>query len=78
MYQITVTRHTVSSNYLILPVNRVSTKSRLKTIRRLNPLVIFSVKVRNSFRGKYFRHLTRVLYGSRNKKYEQVHRPSFS
>ena len=68
MYQITVTRHTVSSNYLILPVNRVSTKSRLKTIRRLNPLVIFSVKVRNSFRGKYFRHLTRVLYGFQKQK----------
>ena len=29
--------------------NRVSLKSRLKTIRRLNPLVIFPVKVRNSF-----------------------------
>ena len=29
--------------------NRVSWKSRLKTIRKINPLVIFPVKVRNSF-----------------------------
>ena len=41
--------------------NKVSTKSGLNTICRLNPLVIFPVKVRNSFKGKYFRHLTRVL-----------------
>ena len=31
-------------------INRVSCKSRLKTIRRLNPLVILPVKVRNSFK----------------------------
>ena len=41
--------------------NKVSTKSGLNTICRLNPLVIFPVKVRNSFKGKYFRHLTHVL-----------------
>ena len=42
-------------------INKVSTKSGLNTICRLNPLVIFPVKVRNSFKGKYFHHLTRVL-----------------
>ena len=41
--------------------NKVSGKSRLNTICRLKPLVMFSVKVRNSFEGKYFRHLTRVF-----------------
>ena len=30
-------------------LNKVSTKSGLNTICRLNPLVIFPVKVRNSF-----------------------------
>ena len=44
-----------------LASNRVSWKSRLKTIRRLNPLFIFPVTVRNSLKGKYFRHLTHVL-----------------
>ena len=34
---------------LVATQNRVSWKSRLKTIRRLNPLVIFPAKVRNSF-----------------------------
>ena len=42
-------------------INKVSTKSGLNIIYRLNPLVIFPVKVRNSFEGKYFRHLTHVL-----------------
>ena len=41
--------------------NKVSTKSELNTICRLNPLVIFPVKVRNSLKGKHFRHPTRVL-----------------
>ena len=45
----------------ITTLNKVSTKSGLNTICRLNPLVIFLVKVRNSFKGKYIRHLTRVL-----------------
>ena len=40
---------------------KASKKSRLNTICRLKPLVIFSVNLRNSFKGKYFRHLTRVL-----------------
>ena len=44
-----------------MTMNKVSAKSRLNTICRLNPLVIFPVKVRNSFKGKYFRHLMRVL-----------------
>ena len=44
-----------------LPLNKVSTKSGLNIICRLNPLVLFPVKVQNSFEGKYFRHLTRVL-----------------
>ena len=39
--------------------SKVSWKSRLNTICRL--IVIFSVKVRNSFKEKYFRHLTRVF-----------------
>ena len=41
--------------------NKASGKSRLNSIFRLKPLVIFSVKLRNSFKRKYFRHLTRVL-----------------
>ena len=41
--------------------NKASGKSRLNTICRLKPLVIFSVKLRNSFKRKYFRHFTRVL-----------------
>ena len=41
--------------------NKSPQKSGLNTICRLNPLVIFPVKVRNSFKGKYFCHLTRVL-----------------
>ena len=41
--------------------NKASGKSRLNTICRLKPLVIFSVKLWNSFKGKYYRHLTRVL-----------------
>ena len=40
---------------------KASEKRRLNTVCRLKPLVIFSVKLRNSFKGKYFRHLTRVL-----------------
>ena len=44
-----------------VPINKVSTKSGLDTICRLNLLVIFPVKLRNSFKGKYFRHLMRVL-----------------
>ena len=42
-------------------INKVSTKSGLNTICRLNSLLIFPVKLRNSSKGKYFRHLTRVL-----------------
>ena len=42
-------------------MNKASGKSRLNIICRLKPLVIFSVKLRNSFKGKYFRHLTRVF-----------------
>ena len=41
--------------------NKDSGKSRLNAICRLKPLVIFSVKLRNSFKGKYFRHLMCVL-----------------
>ena len=40
---------------------KASGKSRLNTVCSLKPLVIFSVKLRNSFKGKYSRHLTRVL-----------------
>ena len=43
------------------PLNNSSGRRRLNTICRLKPLVIFSVKLRNSYKGKYFRHLTRVL-----------------
>ena len=42
-------------------VNQVSTKSGMNTICRLNSLVIFPVKARNSFKVKYFGHLMRVL-----------------
>ena len=44
-----------------LALIKASGKSRLNTICRFKPLVIFSVKLRNSFKGKYFRHLTVVL-----------------
>ena len=42
-------------------LNKVSTKSGLNTICRLNRFVISPVKLRNSFKEKYFHHLTRVL-----------------
>ena len=45
-------------NVIIAAYSKVSTKSGLNTICRLNPLVIFPVKVRNNFKGKYFRHLS--------------------
>ena len=42
--------------------NKVSGKSKLNTICRLKPRAMFSIKLRDSFKGKYFfRHLTRVL-----------------
>ena len=42
--------------------NNVSGKSRLNAICRLKPLVMFSVKLRNSSKGNYFRHLTRTVF----------------
>ena len=53
--------HSQQTNISITTNNKVSGKSRLNTICRLKPLVIYSVKLRNGFKGKYFRHLTRVL-----------------
>ena len=46
--------------------NRVSRKSRLKIIRRLNPLVILPVKVRNIFKTGV------LLYGRKVHAYKMV------